>query len=132
MTMTLFKRFSSYVHSGHKTIRSIASTPFMQVIVALPPILSICTTVALLWFMRSLPPQVPLYYSRPWGAEQLAPQLFLFLLPLTSFVWYIASLIFINYQTYQYRVFAQILLIMQAVCSTLTTLIVLNILHLMI
>lgn len=127
----MLKKLSSYVRSANKTIRSIASTPFMKVIVALPPALTICMIVILLWFMRWLPPQVPLYYSKPWGAEQLAPRLLLFLLPLASFAWYVASLIFISFQTYQYRVFAQILLIMQAVCSILATLVVLNILHLM-
>ncbi len=32
-----------------------------------------------------LPPQVPLFYSRPWGEEQLVAPIFLVILPLLSF-----------------------------------------------
>jgi len=35
-------------------------------------------------FFSQLPPQVPLYYSRPWGEAQLAPTHHLFILPLIS------------------------------------------------
>jgi hypothetical protein len=41
----------------------------------------------ILFFWKKLPPEVPLFYSRPWGKEQLASPWFLFLLPgLTLFV----------------------------------------------
>lgn len=33
-----------------------------------------------------LPPQIPLFYSRPWGEEQLAGSLNIFLLPIFSLV----------------------------------------------
>jgi len=35
----------------------------------------------ILLFWRKLPPEVPLFYSRPWGKEQLANPWSLFLLP---------------------------------------------------
>lgn len=38
------------------------------------------------WKKNLLPDQVPLFYSRPWGEEQLVTNLFLFLLPILSFV----------------------------------------------
>jgi len=47
--------------------------------------------IILFFFWQKLPPQVPLFYSRPWGREQLASPLSLFLLPLTSFL-----VIFVN------------------------------------
>lgn len=41
--------------------------------------------VIIIMFKRSLlPDRVPLFYSRPWGAEQLAPRNYLFLLPVIS------------------------------------------------
>jgi hypothetical protein len=42
----------------------------------------------LLIFLRrnALPEQVPFFYSRPWGQEQLAERDFLFLIPLFSFL----------------------------------------------
>lgn len=35
---------------------------------------------------ESLPRLVPLFYSRPWGEEQLAPNKYLFLLPIFSLI----------------------------------------------
>src|SRR3989344_6758289 len=38
----------------------------------------------LLWWWRQLPPEVPLFYGRPWGAAQLAGATSLWLLPLLA------------------------------------------------
>jgi hypothetical protein len=40
----------------------------------------------LVWKFNSLPPQVPLYYSLPWGELQLASASSLFILPTISIV----------------------------------------------
>lgn len=39
--------------------------------------------IALKW--RVLPPQIPLFYSRPWGEDQLAGKEMIFLIPVASF-----------------------------------------------
>jgi len=39
--------------------------------------------IALKW--RALPPQIPLFYSRPWGEDQLAGKEMIFLIPVASF-----------------------------------------------
>ncbi|MDO8551478.1 MAG: hypothetical protein Q7S03_02255 [bacterium] len=45
------------------------------------------TSLSLLFFFwAKLPPQIPLFYSRPWGEEQLAPQAYIFLLPSSIFI----------------------------------------------
>lgn len=46
----------------------------------------------LVWKFTNLPPQVPLYYSLPWGESQLASASSLFILPTVSIV-----LLFINH-----------------------------------
>lgn len=39
-----------------------------------------------IWYWYTdLPPEIPLFYSRPWGAEQLAGSSKVFLLPMFSF-----------------------------------------------
>lgn len=52
----------------------------------LPIILSVLTTflvsVALIYFYPKLPPLLPLFYSLPWGEDQLVPKQQFFLLPL--------------------------------------------------
>ena len=47
----------------------------------------ICLQIGLLaWKFATLPPQVPLYYSLPWGQSQLVNSSSLFLLPTISVV----------------------------------------------
>lgn len=46
--------------------------------------------VALFW-LRSLPPQVPLFYSRPWGEEELASPPLLFLPPFAAITFFVAN-----------------------------------------
>jgi hypothetical protein len=104
----------------------------MNAILFAPPVLIVAMVSIILWFYKFLPPQVPLYYSRPWGQEQLASPMFLFLLPIGSLVWYIFSLIFIGRKMYEYRVFAQILLATQVISCFLGLLIIVNIFHLII
>jgi len=61
------------------------------------------------WRWRNLPSAVPLWYSKPWGADQLAQPLWLFLLPISSFFWQIVDVIIVTYQKDQYRIFTQAL-----------------------
>jgi len=54
--------------------------PYSQIIILL--IFLSLIFIALNW--QRLPPQVPLFYSRPWGEDQLAPKIAIFLLPASS------------------------------------------------
>ena len=47
---------------------------------------NVIVAVLVLLLQNNLPPTVPLYYGRPRGEEQLAPQLFLLVPPLSSAV----------------------------------------------
>jgi len=53
--------------------------------------LMVVDLLTILWKRGLLPEKVPLFYSRPWGEEQLTPNKFLFLIPLLSFVAFILS-----------------------------------------
>jgi hypothetical protein len=46
---------------------------------------------------RFIPPQVPLFYSRPWGDEQLVDKIILFFIPAVSLVFNIINLLLGNY-----------------------------------
>ena len=48
----------------------------------------------LIFFWTSLPPQLPLFYNRPWGQDQLVGPTFLIILPLASFLVSFLNLIF--------------------------------------
>lgn len=64
--------------------------------------------VLLLWQWKHLPPLVPLWYDKPWGAEQLADPHWLFILPLSSLVVYIVNVVSSIYIISDYLVFIQI------------------------
>jgi len=49
-------------------------------------ILVITQTGLIIFLFPALPPQVPLFYSRPWGEAQLGTPFSLFILPAISFI----------------------------------------------
>ena len=76
--------------------------------------------VYLFLMLSRLPLQVPLFYSRPWGEEQLADRFFLFFLPggllLILFInWQLASLLWLKE-----TLLAKILLWLNVLISLLT------------
>lgn len=48
---------------------------------------------SLLFFWRKLPPQIPLFYSHPWGEDQLGQPVFLWILPGGAILTFLGSLI---------------------------------------
>lgn len=52
----------------------------------LVPVSIVVSITLLLWRYPTLPPLVPLWYSKPWGADRLAHPLWLFLLPTAGVV----------------------------------------------
>lgn len=49
-----------------------------------------------IWKFGSLPPQLPLYYSRPWGEDQLVDWWMLFSLPVIMNILSFFNLFFVN------------------------------------
>jgi len=47
--------------------------------------------VPILLKRTSFPEKMPLFYSRPWGADQLVPRFFIFLVPLFSFIIFVLN-----------------------------------------
>jgi hypothetical protein len=56
-------------------------------------VLFVANTIMVLFFVfrfTSLPSQIPLFYSKPWGEDQLADSWLIFILPLTmNFIFFI-------------------------------------------
>ena len=50
-------------------------------------ILCVLTLSIPLLYLKTLPPAVPLWFSRPWGLERLASTFWLYLPPLSSLCW---------------------------------------------
>lgn len=93
-------------------------------------ILTILAIAALAWRWPLLPPQVPLWYSKPWGTEQLASYYWLLLLPAESIVIYAINVIISVYVTHEYLVFTQILYLTSLLVSLLSLITLVKILFL--
>lgn len=83
-------------------------------------LLVVGSVILLVWRFRQLPPMIPLWYSRSWGAEQLAPALFLALLPLSSALWHIVTIIISVALIREYLVFIQVLFLSSLLVSFLS------------
>ncbi len=84
----------------------------------------------LVWRWTMLPPLVPLWYSRPWGADQMAQPLWLLLLPLASILWYGINFVISIYITAEYLIFTQMLFLSSLIVSMLSFLALIKILFL--
>jgi hypothetical protein len=130
--MKPFKPFFILVKNIRIELIELTKTPVLRAALFLPIIIIGIMSILFLFYFQKLPPLVPLYYSRPWGEEQLAPKIMLLLLPGGCFLWYLLSALFIHFATKEYRVFSQLILIVQAVVCIMAILTELNIIQLII
>jgi len=93
-------------------------------------VLFLLSVVLLLWRFPLLPPAVPLWFSRPWGADQLASRYWLILLPVSSIMWYGIDLLISIYVTMEYLIFTQLLFLSALIVSILSFVTLIKILFL--
>lgn len=109
-----------------KTNRIIAISERVSII------LGLLSIVLLFSMWQRLPPEVPFWYSRPWGETQLAHPLWLLLLPLGSLSWVCISILSGVYLTHDHLTFTQILFLTTSVTSILSFITLIQILFLVI
>lgn len=77
-----------------------------------------------------LPPLIPLWYSLPWGEGRLATPLWLFILPLSSFLIQIGNSLLSARLPDDYLIFAQLLILTSAIVSLMNFVTLINIITL--
>lgn len=92
--------------------------------------LFILSVALLLWRFPQLPPKVPLWFSRPWGEDQLASPYWLLLLPASSIAWYGIDFLISIYVTAEYLIFTQMLFLSSLIVSLLSFITLIKILYL--
>ena len=90
----------------------------------------LCSLVVIILKWGKLPPLVPLWYSRPWGTDQFAQPIWLFILPLGSLLLYFINLIVGIYLSSEYLIFTQILFLSSFIVSFLSFVTLLKIIFL--
>lgn len=84
-------------------------------------------TAFILWYWRYLPPEIPLWYSKPWGDERLASPFFLFLPLLTAVFFYMINIITVSRHANEHPIFARVLFLVSALVSITSAIIVIRI-----
>jgi hypothetical protein len=82
------------------------------------------------WRWRTMPPLIPLWYSKPWGSDQLANPFFIFILPLGCLTLYGINTLISIYVTAEYLVFTQILFLTSLLINFLAFITLIKILFL--
>ncbi|OGG11642.1 hypothetical protein A2Z00_01125 [Candidatus Gottesmanbacteria bacterium RBG_13_45_10] len=125
--MKLLNHQAQHFSSHWKTMRSNWIIGLVNKFVLGFTVLSI---LAILWRWHLLPPAIPLWYSRPWGIDQLAPPIWLLVLPISSIIVYLLNLVIAIYVTHEYLIFTQILFLSSFVISLLSFITLIKILFL--
>ena len=102
----------------------------IQTVTRLVLIMNIFSLLYILIKFPKLPPLVPLWYSRPWGADQLVSPLWLFMLPLGSMVWYLINVAISMYLTREYLIFTQMVFLSSFLVSFMSFVTLIKILSL--
>lgn len=84
----------------------------------------------LFWKFNLLPPQVPLYYSLPWGESQLAQTSLLFLLPTISLILLLINHLFAITLTKTSLLLSRLLLSISLIFSFLSLIALLHVVYL--
>ncbi|MGB9706610.1 MAG: hypothetical protein ACPLXP_00845 [Microgenomates group bacterium] len=82
-------------------------------------ILLVGQILAILTSWRWLPPELPLFYSRPWGKEQLTTPFGLFILPALSLIVFFINLAFISFTPQEEKLIPKMLEVATAVFNLL-------------
>jgi hypothetical protein len=93
-------------------------------------LLFLSQVILIIWFYNQLPPEIPLFFSRPWGEAWLSSSSSIFILPLFSLV-----VLLINYSLalfyYQRKpIISQLLVVFAFVISLFSAISVLKIISL--
>jgi hypothetical protein len=107
--------------SGNRIIRYAAYTSIACWIISM---------IVIFVFWGKLPPQVPLWYSRPWGLERLAHPGWLFLLFGSGILFTIINIIITAHVLMEHLVFSQLLFLTSLFVSVLSLITLVEIMYL--
>lgn len=93
-------------------------------------ILFLLSAGILIWRFPVLAPKVPLWFSRPWGEDQLASPYWLILLPVSGILWYGIDVVINIYVTAEYLIFTQMLFLSALIVNLLSFITLIKILFL--
>jgi hypothetical protein len=91
--------------------KEVKNNWLIQLVTKFVAALVIASVAVIILRWNRMPPLVPLWYSRPWGTDQLAHPIWLFLLPLGGLAIFFLNLAVSIFITAEYLIFTQVLFI---------------------
>lgn len=128
--MNIVPRFPNETHRVTATWNVIKKNWFISLVHKFVLVLFLLSTGLLIWLFPMLPPQVPVWFSRPWGSDQLASPYWLILLPVSGILWYGIDLVIGIYVTTEYLIFTQMLFLSALIVNFLSFITLIKILFL--
>jgi len=102
-----------------ETIRTQTANWIVSVSHKISLFIFIALVAAIILRWNQLPPQVPLWYGKPWGTDRLAEPYWLFILPAGCLIWHIINTLVSATVLRNYLVFSQLLFITSLIISIL-------------
>ena len=121
------KNHISYIH---ETSSLLNKNWVINISMKLSVILIVIQSIAIGISWKKLPPMVPLWYSLPWGDEQLAAPLWLIILPMSCTVWSSIATLTNIYITRAHLIFAQIVSLASFLVSLILCIVLFSIISL--
>jgi hypothetical protein len=128
--MKIFSRFADHHKDASAAWKTIQKNWVIDITNKFVLVLFTLSIILVIWRWNLLPPSVPIWYSRPWGADQLAHPLWLFMFPVASLVCYVLNRALSIYLISEHLIFTQILFISSLFVSVLSFVAVVKILFL--
>lgn len=113
-----------------QTWNQIKSNWIIQTVHKCIILLTVLSFGLIAWRWHTMPPLIPLWYSKPWGSDQLANPFFIFILPLGCLTLYGINTLISIYVTAEYLVFTQILFLTSLLINFLAFITLIKILFL--
>ncbi|MFZ2025461.1 MAG: hypothetical protein WAV51_04205 [Microgenomates group bacterium] len=110
--------------------KSLSANKIISLATYCAVVCSLIGFISIVFSWNTLPPFVPLWYSKIWGAERLAATPWLFLLPSSTLIITVINAYIATFLTNEYLVFSQIMSLGSFVISLLSTITLIKIIFL--
>lgn len=120
--------FSSFFGNLGKFWQTNLNSRFLRLSI----FLFIFELIIIIWFYNRLPPEIPIFFSRPWGAAWLSGTSSIFILPLFSLLTLLTNYFLAIFYHQKKQILSEILVVFAFIVSLFSTVSLLKIISLII